>query len=199
MQPLAGRSRFLHRRVSAVSAAIARIGGTRHPSARPNAAPAATSDAWWRRTYTRVAATRGRERVPARAAAEQRRRAERRGRVARRERARDRPAQAVVELDVGVLGGAEPPEQRLHRAVREQRLGAHRDREPGRELDVAAARERGRGAARVPQQAVIGRARQPVRRPRRRAGLRTRSTARSTAASKRAISARIEAAPVLRR
>ena len=127
----------------------------------------------------------GGERVPAGPAAEQRRRAERRGRVPRRERARDRAVQAVVELDVGVLGGPNPPEQRLDHAVREQRLGAHRRREPDREPDVAAARERDRRAARRAR-AGCDRPRSTAgRRRRRRRGCGRDRTARSTAASSR--------------
>ena len=102
------------------------------------------------------------ERVPG-AAAEQRRRAERRGRVPGRERAGDRPVQSVGELDIGVLAGPKPPEHGFHRAVGEKRLGPHRGGESGGVLHVAAARDCDGCSAHVPEQAVVGRAREPVR------------------------------------
>ena len=100
------------------------MGRSPAPRTSPNAAPATHVGGVVQADVDTGRGHAGRERVPAGAAAEQRGRAERRGRVARRKRRRDRPPQPVAELDLGEVDGAQPPEQQLHRTVRQGRLDA---------------------------------------------------------------------------
>ena len=88
---------------------------------------------------------------------------ERGGGVAGRERARDRAAHAVGErlLVLEVLEGAEPAEQRLHRAVREPGLDRHRGGEAPHHLG-SWRRDGARAGERTPDQPVVGCARQAV-------------------------------------
>ena len=136
------------------------------PRARPIAAPATTSEAWWTFTYTRLVAT-----TPARpnhngasrpAFGEHHGGEEGRRGVATREAARERPAQPVWAL--AFVDRADPAEQRLHAEVHERRLDAEGDGEAER----SACRHPGRPRERVRQCARGGcnrRARMRDRRP----------------------------------